>query len=163
MKYFKCDRFGSPVDGYAAIITFFILGVLLNYKKIFLISDDITSIAGMACFSLSSIMLTFAGAKLKKKEIFGVKEIAIGSLQLYLLSYIFPNPLITNSAGWSLAWFLIVAFYLFSFLDGCLALVYSVLKRWEKDSDDMISRTESIVTIITTIPVAVFAGIQLLL
>ena len=139
------------------------MGILLNYKCIFLISDDITEIAGIICFTLSSIMLTFAGAKLKAKEIFGVKEIAIGSLQLYFLSQIFPNPLVADCVGWSIAWFLVVAFYLFSFLDGCLALVYSVLKRWEKNSDDLISRTESIVTIITTIPVAVFAGVQLLL
>jgi hypothetical protein len=31
MKIIKADRFGSPIDGYALIMTFFILGVLLHF------------------------------------------------------------------------------------------------------------------------------------
>ena len=31
MKIIKADRFGSPIDGYALIMTFFILGVLLYF------------------------------------------------------------------------------------------------------------------------------------
>ena len=42
-------------------------------------------------------------------------------------------------------------------------LVHSILAKWSADTSDLLSRTESIVAILTGIPVAIFAGIQLLI
>ena len=157
MKIIKADRFGSPIDGYALIMTFFILGVLLHFE-FFVISETVTELIEIGCFLLSSLLLIRTGEKLKSKDILGVKEIALGALQLYLLSSVLPK-----AGTWSVLWFLLIAFYLFCLLDGALALVHSILAKWSADTSDLLSRTESIVAILTGIPVAIFAGIQLLI
>ena len=99
-----------------------------------MISETVTELIEIGCFLLSSLLLIRTGEKLKSKDILGVKEIALGALQLYLLSSVLPK-----AGTWSVLWFLLIAFYLFCLLDGALALVHSILAKWSADTSDLLT------------------------
>lgn len=155
----KCifgDKLDTNIDLYALILTLLFLGVFLHFDYICIISKTITVIIECICLCLSSILLMNEGCKLKKRGILGVKEMAFGAIQLYIMAACLST---TNTM--SIVWFFSVGFYLFNFIGGFLAFIYTLIEKWSSNTSNLLSKTESVVVIITSIFVAVFAGIQL--
>lgn len=155
-KYVFGDKMGTSIDLYALILTLLVLGVFLRFDYICIISETVTTIIECICLCLSSILLIRKGVKLKEKGILGVNEMAYGATELYILSACLPT---TNNM--SIIWFIVIGFYLFNFIGGFMAFIYSLAELWSSKVSDSLSKTESVVVIITSVFVTLFAGIQL--
>lgn len=155
-KYVFGDKLGTSIDLYALILTLFLLGVFLRFDYICIISETITTIIECICLCLSSVLLIRKGVKLKEKGILGINEMALGATELYILSACLPT-----TSNVSIIWFLSISFYLFNFIGGFMAFIYSLVELWTSKVSDSLSKTESIVVIITSVFVTLFAGIQL--
>ena len=151
------DRLGTPIDAYAFVLTTFFLGVFLRLGYIDVLSNEISVVLEEICFGASSIALILQGKKLKKKGILGITEIAQTSFLMYVICFLLPR-----TGMWGILWFILVAFCLFNLIGGFLAFAYTTIQKWSFNGETTLSRTESVVAILTSILVAVFAGIQLL-
>ena len=155
-KYVFGDKLGTSIDLYALILTLLILGVFLRFGYINIVSETVTTIIECICLCLSSILLIRKGVKLREKGILGIKEMAFGATELYILSACLPT-----TSNVSVIWFLSIGFYLFNFIGGFMSFIYSLVELWTSKVSDSLSKTESIVVIITSVFVTLFAGIQL--
>ena len=156
-KYIFGDEIEAIIRLYALILTFLFLGVFLRFNDICIISETITSIIECICLCISGFLLVHKGIKLRERGIWGIKEMAFGSIQLYIM--IFCLPITNNNAN--IFWFISIAYYLFNFINGLMAFVYSLTELWSSNSSNSLSKAESIVVIVTSILVTAFAGIQL--
>ena len=101
-------------------------------------------------------MLIKIGRNLEKKKILGVPEMALGAFQSYFISSYIPNE------GYlSILVLLSIAFFLFNFIGGLIALCYSCSQHLKQEATNPAAKTESLVAIITSVLGCVFAGIQL--
>ena len=152
------DKLGTPIDKYALLITLFIIGVFLHLNSDFLVSEALSRIVSSTCLSLSCIMLVNIGRNLEKKEILGVPEMAIGAFQSYFIS-----TYVSNKGYLSIFVLFSIAFFLFNFIGGSLALLCSYSQYLKNKKAIPVSKAESLVGIITSFLGCVFAGIQLFL
>lgn len=156
-KYVFSDKMGINIDLYVLILTLLFLGIFLRFNYICIISETITTIIECVCLCVSSILLMRKGSKLKEQGILGVKEMAYGATELYIMAACLP----TDDRYIAIIWFISIAYYLFNFIGGLIVFIYSLVKVWSENASNSLSKIESIVVIITSIFVAVFAGIQL--
>lgn len=156
-KDILCDNRGTNINLYALILTFFFLGVFLRFDHVYIISETITSIIECVCLCTSCFILMYQGIKLKERGICGIKEMAFGATELYIMIFCLP----TTNNNMNIFWFICVAYYLFNFISGLMAFIYSLIELWSSNAPNSLSKTESIVVIITSVFVTAFAGIQL--
>ena len=156
-KYIFGNKMGINIDLYALILTLLFLGIFLRFDYICIISETITTIIECVCLCVSSILLMRQGSKLKEKGILGIKEMAYGATELYIMAACLP----IDDSKIAIVWFISIAYYLFSFIGGLMSFIYSLVKLWSANATNSLSKIESIVVIITSIFVAIFAGIQL--
>lgn len=156
-KYILGNETEAIIRLYALILTFLFLGIFLRFNDICIISETIKSIIECVCLCISGFLLMYKGIKLRERGVLGIKEMAFGSIQLYIM--IFCLPITNNNAN--IFWFISIAYYLFNFIYGLMAFFYSLIELWSSNASNSLSKIESIVVIITSIFVAVFAGIQL--
>lgn len=154
-KYVFSKKFGT-IDLYSLILTLLILGIFLRLSYVCIISEIVTTVIECICLCLASIFLMYKGIKLREKHILGIKEMAFGATELYILSACLPKTNNTN-----IIWFISIGYYLFNFIGGFIAFVYSLVEKCSSNSSDSLSKVESIVVIITSVFVTLFAGIQL--
>lgn len=148
---------GSTIDKYAATITLFLMGIFLQINPSFLLSYSITRTAQTILYGTACVILIKIGRNLEQKNIAGVPEIAVGAFQVYTISRGVPHD-----GYWSFLFLCSVGFFLFTFIGGSLAFICSILQVKKNRSTDLLSKTESIVAILTSLIAVVFAGIELL-
>ena len=158
MKRQDSNNFTKNVNMYSLILTFWGLGVFLHFDYVCIISKTITSVIECFCLTLACILLMYKGCNLKKIGILGVKEMAFGATQLYIMTHF----LLAESYYESILWFVSTGYYLFNFIGGFITFIYSLIEKWSTNtSSNSLTKTESFVVIITSIFVTIFAGIQL--
>ena len=140
------DKLGTTIDKYALLVTLLFVGVFLNMNPDFLISSVITKIFSDTILCIACIMLICRGRKLEKAEILGVPEIAIGAFQCYLIS-----GHLSHDGYLSFLYLFSVAFFLFNFIGGLIAFLYSWFRHTKKEKGDLLSGLESIVAIVTSL------------
>ena len=149
------DKLGTPIDKYAFLITLLIVGFFLRIDSDFLVSAEVSEKVSNWCLCISSLMLIKIGRNLEKKNVFGVPEMALGAFQSFIISEYVPQ-----NGYWSILYLFSVAWFLFTFIGGLLALTNSYFQRLNS-KEATISKTESLIVIITSVLGCIFAGIQL--
>lgn len=156
-KYIFGDKIGTSVDLCALILTLLCLGIYLCVKPAFVFSKITTQIISQCCFCAASLLLMRVGNTLKRQDILGVKEIAVGAFQVYFLIGFLPFH-----GVWSILWLFIIGFYSFNVFGGLIAFFITLSKNSRKTASAIpLSNIESVVVVFTSIATAVFAGFQL--
>lgn len=147
---------GKTIDKYALVLTLIAVGVFLQFNPEFILSKDITGFVRVCCFGIAAVALIFAGRKLEHQKIFGVPEIALGSVQMYILANTLPSD-----GGWGILFLFSIAWFFFYFVGGFIALMYSTIRKYGEEKTPLFSKIESIVASFTALLTALFAGIQI--
>lgn len=155
MKFPKSIKHFSTITLASLVATFFVLGFLLWSDSFPVIPPEVADAFEAISFLLAYLFLVSWGEQLKQPHSLGIIKFAGGSLSIYLISHITPK-----SVPVAIALMLLFAILLFWVISGVITLIHSVVIRWSSKESDSVAKIESIVVILTSIPMSLFACLQ---
>lgn len=157
-KYLKERR---NIKFCAATITCLVMGVMLRYGCMTIISSQITQIVSIVFIYASYFMLLCIGRHIKKQGVHGIQNIAWSALIFYSLSL--------SSSAENVLWISIihaitVTLCMFFLVDGIIRFGFSLvtrLKEMDKNGVESVDSIETVVAILTSLSAIVFSIIEI--
>lgn len=137
---------------YAATFTSLIAAILFQKGIVYIASESVSKTIALGFFSITYFLLLLIAKRLREKDIHGIQAMA---WSLYTVM-----PLMLSNPYEVKLWFsilrtLIVVGAVFSFVDGAIRFLLSLIYIWQKnnksDERDLLGSVESVIAVITSI------------